>query len=242
MNTSFRNSVANSPWVLLLLLTFVGLAAGCSSGSGNLFMRGTPTVLRPGQTNIIERRVTNYVAVTSYLTNLVTLQAASTNAAGEWVPAVVQPQLVPTTTRVPSVSVQYEAQILPPVIVTNLGLAPAVTGAVQVAGDLAPVPWAGGVGNLLLALAGGVFGVINHRRAKQALGEKASWQSAAAVGVQGIEQLRLAALSLPGYTPTMDRHVMQGIVGMQYAAGVKPLIEGLVEAQTERTLPPASHP
>jgi len=224
-------------WFIRLVVVAL-LLSGCSAvdGVSGFLVRKSPTVVRAGRTNIIERTITNYVAVTTYVTNLVTLQAASTNAAGAITPAILQPQVTAQTSTVPVLHTSYEAQILPAVVVTNLSLAPTVSGAVSVAGDLAPVPWASGAANVLLAVAGGVFGWINHRRANKALGEKETWQSAATVGVHSVEQIRAAALKIPGYTPEIDKQVMQAIVGMQYAAGVKTEIGEIVDKETGFTL------
>jgi hypothetical protein len=82
-NCSTQNSGSLFPRVATLLL--VALASvflfGCqSSGASSLFLRKTTTVVSPGSTNYVPVLVTNYVGVTRYLTNFVTVLAAATLA------------------------------------------------------------------------------------------------------------------------------------------------------------------
>lgn len=224
--------------ILAFIAAFIALALlpGCAWLESGGLVRHTPTVVRAGATNYVERLVTNYVGVTAYITNLVTVQAAGTNALGAYQPAVVQPQLIPTTTMLPVIRTNLEVQILPAVVVDQLSLAPAVSGGVSLAGQLAPVPWASGAAEIALALAGSVFAFVNHRKAKAALGERDTWQNVAKVGVLGVESIRKAALQLPGYTPEIDARVMGGLIGMQRAAGIKAEVEDLVARNTGKTL------
>jgi len=243
--TQGRAAAAASPagWAILplaFLLIAIGLLPGCSvlGKSGDLFARKTPTVVQAAQTNYVPVVVTNYVGVTRYLTNYITLQEATTNAnTGVVTPAIIQPMVAVTNTVVPMLTTNLQAIVLPAKTYDALSLSPVVTGAVQVAGDLAPVPWAHGVGELLLATVGGVFAFINHRRAKKALGEKEQWRDTAATVIQNFEHLRAAAKKLPAYTEQMDTDIMRVVTGMQYAVGVKPLVEEVVQAQkVESTL------
>lgn len=232
----------SAPIILAIfaLGVFAALLPGCQAlgKASDFLIKKTPTVVRPAQTNIIEVVRTNFVGVTTYLTNYVTVQVATTNATtGAVTPAVIQPQITANNSVVPFLQTNLQAVVLPAVVVTNLSLAPTVTGAVQIAGDLAPVPWAGGVGSILLGVAGSIFGFINHRRANAALGQKETWQATARTLVGNVETLRTAALKIPGYTPAVDAQVMRVIEGAQYAAGVKEEIAGVVAQHTDQTLP-----
>jgi hypothetical protein len=222
-------------WLFVLVL---GLTAGCSvfSKADNLVVKRTPVTLREARTNTIERVVTNYVTATHYITNLVTIVPASTNAAGEvLVPAIVQPQVVPLVTRQAVVTTNLEVLYMPPVVTTNYSLAPGLVGAVQTAGELAPVPWGGALGSGVIAVAGIVFGWFNRRRALKALGEKETWQTAAKTVVENFEELRKTALRIPQYAK-IDGQIMNIVKGAQLAAGVKPEITGLVDAITDHTV------
>jgi len=224
----------------LVLGVLAMIAPGCSAlGSAkDLFVKRTPTVVREAQTNYVQVLRTNYVGVTAYITNYVTLQAAATNAAtGAITPAIVQPQLIPQDTVVPITVTNLQMQILPAIIVTNLSVSPALSGAVQVAGDLAPVPWGGAVGSLLLGVVGSVFGFINHRRANAALGEKDTWQDATRTLVGNFETYRSSMLKLPGYTPALDAQIMRIVEAAQYAAGVKDTVAAVVNEHKTQTLP-----
>jgi hypothetical protein len=229
-------------FAVLALLAFFPLTGCKAMGKAEDFLlRKTPTVVRAAQTNVIERVVTNYITSTRYLTNLVTIVAATTNAAGEvLVPAIVQPQIIPTITRQAVLETNLEVLVRPAVVVTNYGLAPTVVGAVQQAGDLAPVPWGGALGSGLVAVASIAFGWFNRRRALKALGEKETWETAASVVVDNFETLRRAALQLPEYAK-IDARVMKIVKGDQLAAGVKPEITSLVDANTDHTLPLEIH-
>ena len=223
-------------WAATLILLVVGLAfSGCSSSGGNasgFLIRKTPTVVQAAQTNFVPVTVTNYVGVTRFLTNFVTIAESATNAnTGVVTPAIIQPLVSSTNVVEAVVETKLQPIILPAKTYDSLSLAPTVTGAVQMAGDLAPVPWAGGVASLLTALGGGVLAFINHRRAKAALDEKSSWQDTASVVIQNFEHLRDAAKKLPQYTPEMDAQIMRVVTGAQYAMGVKPNVEAVVQEQ-----------
>lgn len=217
---------------LLVLLASVFLFGCQSAGAGGLFLRKTTTVVAPGSTNYVPILVTNYVGVTRYLTNYVTVQAATTNAqTGEVTAAVIQP-LISTTNAVQAVvETKLQPIILPAKTYDALSLAPTVTGAVQIAGDMAPVPWASGAGSLLLAAASTVLAVINQRRAKKANDEKATWKDTANTVVANFETLRSAAKKLPGYSEAWDTEIMRVVQGVQHAVGVKETVADLVQEQ-----------
>ena len=221
-------------WILVLVL---GLVSGCSvfSKADNLVVKRTPVTLREGRTNTIERVVTNYVTTTHYITNLVTLVAASTNALGEVTAPVVQPQVVPLVTRQAVVTTNLEVLYSPAVVTTNYSLSPGLVGAVQTAGDLAPVPWGGALGSGVVAVASIAFGWFNRRRALKALGEKETWQTAAQTVVENFEELRKTALRIPQYAK-IDADVMKIVKGAQLSAGVKPEITSLVDSITDHTV------
>lgn len=200
-----------------LLLGVLGLLfAGCATSA--------PTVLRPAQTNRVRLLVTNSVPTTTFMTN--TLAAGGS-------------EVVSVTNLVTRVVTNVVEVVTPAVTYQEVKLPPLLTGAVQAAGAVAPVPWAGGAASLLVGLGGIVVGWVNKRRRDKALGEAVDWKDTAATLVGNVETLRLAALKLPAYTPQMDANVMRAIKTAQSLAGVKGKVHELVEQHTQDTLPAA---
>lgn len=199
-------------------LSFILVATvllGCTS-----VLKETPELVRAA--------TTNFVSITQYVTNVVTLRVATTNLAGEITPAVVQPQVLASVSQVPVV--------VPAIFTTNYSIAPAVATGATVAGALAPVPWGGTAAAGLLAIGNGILAWVNHRRKQKALGEKETFETATRVGVQSLEMLRKVALTIPQYTPEIDRRVMKGVVGLQVAAGIKTVVGDIVTRTTGDTV------
>jgi hypothetical protein len=190
------------------------LLAGCATSA--------PTVLRPASTNTVRLLVTNSVPVVSF--------TDSVDAAGHT-------NVVAATNLVTRVVTNVVEVVTPAVTYQEVKLPPLLTGAVQAAGAVAPVPWAGGAASLLVGAAGIVVGWVNKRRRDKALGEAVDWKDTAATLVGNVETLRLAALKLPAYTPQMDANVMRAIKTAQSLAGVKAKVHELVEQHTQDTLP-----
>ena len=199
--------------------------AGCQSP---LLIQRTPVVVREAATNYVSVVRTNFVGVTTYLTNYVTVQAAVTNSDGMVTPAVVQPQITAQQRILPVVTSTVEPIVLPSVVVTNLAPGAAITGAITAAGELAPVPWSGGAAHVLLALLGTGFGVVNEFRRKKALNEKADLRSTATVLINGINTAREAAKGLPGYTDAWDDKLLSTLQTAQVLTGTKPIVETLL--------------
>ena len=208
----------------LVVLAVVGLAlCGCETSR---------VILRPAQTNDIA--VVTREAVPVIATNEVIRTELNLIPGG---PEIRTTQLVTVTNTVFELRTNIVRVITPEVAYTNVVLNPLVTGGVQLAGDLAPVPWAGAASGIFGIVSGGVLAWINNRRRKAALGEAESWQETAGVLVDNVEAVRKAALALPGYTREMDKKVIRGIETAQRLAGVKARVHGLVEERTEDTMP-----
>jgi hypothetical protein len=190
--------------------------AGCQSP---LLIQRTPVVVREASTNYVTVVRTNFVGVTTYLTNYVTVQAAVTNSDGVVTPAVVQPQITAQQRTLPVVT---------STVVTNLAPGAAITGAITAAGELAPVPWSSGAAHVLLALLGTGFGVVNEFRRKRAVNEKADLRSTAKVLINGINTAREAAKGLPGYTDAWDDKLLSTLQTAQVLTGTKPIVETLL--------------
>lgn len=222
---------------LLSILALVALT-GCSS----LIVKRTPVELLPSRTNIVQVVTTNIVTREVWTTNSVQVAPQRTNDLGQILAPVFQ--LLPVRELISTVALQTNLTpiISPSVWMTNLSLAPTATTAIETAGNLAPVPWGGLLGQGLTALAGLGFTAYNwlgKRRALKAAGEAQSsaetFESATVATVKGLEELRKVALKVPGYTPDIDRNVMHVVQGIQVAAGVKRVVADIVEEHTSDT-------
>lgn len=212
---------------LIIVAAISGLVAFLVTGCVH-----TPVMVRPAQTNVVEVIRTNVV------------QIVQTNTVTEVRPGTRDPvtNTIVVTNLVSSMSTNVLTLVSPPIFYTNLSLSPMVETAAKTAGDLAPVPWGGAAGSVVVGLAGAILAAVNNRRRKAALGEKATWQETAGVLVQNVETVRKAALSIPGYTPEIDLHVVRTLETSQRLAGVKDLIHNLVEEHTGDTLPRPPEP
>jgi hypothetical protein len=219
----------------LLALTYL---SGCQS---------TPVVVRPASTNYVDQVVTNYTSVTNYVTNVVEIAAATTNAnTGEVTPALLQPQILPTVTLAPKVVTNVVEIRTPPITYDQLSLSPLVPVAAQIAAEVSPVPWAAAGAGVFSAIASAVVSFVNRRRkleaeaqAANAQSKSATLQAAAEVLVQNMEQIRTAAIGLPGYTPELDTKIVRAWEAAQRGAGanVKELIAAIVAEKTDTTIP-----
>ena len=203
----------------------------CLTGCNTLFTRKTPELLVPSSTNIVQVVVTNTVQREVWTTNRVELPGG-----------VVSLQPVRDLVIEQTLHTNMLVQIQPAVWFTNITVSPALTGAIQTAGDLAPVPWGGLAGQGLAALLGIAAAGYNWFGKRKALKEAGvaqttanNWASATKATVMGLEHVRSVALKIPGYTPEIDRQVMQVVQGIQVAAGIKPQIENLVANYTSKT-------
>lgn len=222
---------------ILLILALVSLT-GCSS----LIVKRTPVELLPARTNIVQVVTTNVVTREVWTTNSVQVAPQRTNDLGQILAPVFQ--LMPVRELISTLSLQTNLTpiISPPVWMTNLSLAPTATSAIETAGNLAPVPWGGLLGQGLTALAGVGFAAYNwfgKRKALKAAGEAQStaqtFEDATVATVKGLEELRKVALKVPGYTEQIDRSVMQVVQGIQVAAGVKKVVADIVDDHTGTT-------
>lgn len=213
-------------YLFLACLALVALLlAGCES---------VRVVLRPAQTNDIAIRVTNSVP------ELASVERVSTSlnpiAGG---PEIRTTNVTVVTNFVQAIEEKVIRVVIPEVAYTNVTLSPIVSMGVQTAGAVAPVPWAGTAATAVIGVLGSVFGLVSERRRRAALGEKETWKDTASVLVDNVETIRKAALTIPGYTPQIDKQVIRGIQLAQSAAGieVKDRIHRLVEDQTTPTVP-----
>lgn len=223
---------------LPIILLSLFLCSGCSS----LFVSRTPVEIVPSRTNTVQVVTTNIVQREIWTTNTVQVAPQRTNDVGVILPAVFQ--LTPVRDLVSTAILQTNQQtvILPPVWFTNLSLGSGVSTAIQTAGELAPVPYGGLIGQALTALAGIGFTAYNwfgKRKALKASGAAQStaktFQDATVAVVKGLEEVRKVALQAPGYTPTIDKNVMNVVQGIQTVMGVKKLVADLVEEHTGST-------
>lgn len=213
--------------VAVSVLAFVAIV-GCQS---------TPVVVKPATTNYVEEVRTNYTSVTNYVTNVVEIVAASTNATtGEVTPAIVQPHILPAITFAPTYTTNISEIRTPPLIYTNLSLAPWVPATTQVVAEASGVPWATSAAGLITTGIAGVMAWINRKRQLEAEGKALTWQTATEVVVQNVEHMRQAAQEIPGYTTEIDTKLVRAMEAAQRAAGVKQVIAGVVDVKTDRTL------
>jgi len=218
--------------VVLVLLT------GCSS----LVVKRTPVELAPARTNVVQIVTTNIVQREVWTTNTVQIAPQRTNDAGVVLPPLFSVQPVRDLVATQVLQTNLQPIVSPAVWFTNLSLADGAQTAIRAAGDIAPVPWVGLASQAVTGLAGVAFGVVNwlgRRKALKAAGVAQSsadqFRDATQATVMGFEQLRKVALNVPGYTPEMDRNVMNVVQGIQVAAGVKELVHSMVEEHTETT-------
>lgn len=193
------------------------LLPGCTS---------TPVMVRPAQTNVVEVVRTNYV------------QVIQTNTVVEVRDSIPVTNTVVVTNALLSMTTNVLTLVSPPVFYTNLSLSPIVETAVKVGGDLAPVPWGGAAGGVVVGLIGAAMAVVNEKRRRTALGQAMSWETTAGVLVENVETVRKAALAIPGYTPQIDKSVVRSLEVAQRLAGVKDRIAGMVEERTDYTHTP----
>jgi hypothetical protein len=191
---------------------------------------GTVQQLAPATTNL----------VTLIATNAITIPAQTNAATGVVTPPSVQYQF---TTNVAPV-------VQPAVYFTNLALAPAISTGIASADTMASaagVPWSHTAAEVTLAALGAFLSWTNLRNRQKLAAEidnhsttQSSLNTAQDVAqtlVQNFEQLRQAALTVPGYTRQIDDKVMTAIQVAQQLAGVKDQINALVDEHTGTTLP-----
>lgn len=208
---------------LLSLALVAALATGCQTAR---------VVLRPAQTNDVALRVTNSVPE---VTQSEVIRTELNPVPGG--PELTFTNFVTKTNLVLRVETNIVRVIVPEVAYTNVSLSPVVTTGVQVAGELAPVPWAAGAAGLIGTLSTGILAWVNNSRRKKALGEAQTWEETAGVLVDNVEAVRKQALLIPGYTKEIDAKVVRGLEVAQRVAGVKDRVHSLVEERTEDTVP-----
>jgi hypothetical protein len=214
------------------------LCAGCSSFG----ITRTPVELVPARTNVIQVVTTNVIQREVWSTNTVQVAPQRTNDAGITLPPLFSLQPVRDLVATQILQTNLQPVITPPVWFTNLALSDGVTTAIQTAGDLAPVPWGGILGQGVTAIAGVAFGVMNwfgRRKALKQAGEAQTtadtFKDATKATVLGFEELRKIALRVPGYTEEMDKNIMRVVTGIQVAAGVQPVVAAIVDEHTGYT-------
>ena len=223
----------------ILLISLLGLS---TSGCRSLLVERTPVEVAPARTNYVQILTTNVVTQEIWKTNTI-VQVPQRVENGITLPPVVTLQPVRELQSVTQVQTNLQTIVLPAVYYTNLALGSAAKTAITTAGDLAPIPWGGALGEGLVALSGLVFGAVNlfaKRKALKAAGEAQSnaelYKDASVVLVKNVEQVRQAALKVPGYTPALDRNVVRGMQALQTAAKVGGVIADMVNEHTGETL------
>ena len=195
---------------LLISLLLVAATCGCATVRRALYDE-KPVQLTP--------QATNQVVV--ILTNATPTAVTNVSPAGVTTVSL-------TTNYVVTLSTNYV--VTPATWATNLVVKPSVEATVDVAGA-APVPGApiaGAVASLAIAA---YASWVNRRN-------QATAAKVAGTLVDNFEQLRKVALTLPGYTPTVDYAVMADVKNLQLGAGVKHIINGIVDQRTEPTTKP----
>jgi len=193
---------------------------------------------QPGAIEQLAPATTNLVTVIA--TNAITIPAQTNAATGEVTPAIITYQLATNVARV----------VQPAAYFTNLALAPIVPNSISAAdtaASAAGTPWSHTAAEIALAAISALLSLTNLRNRQQLVSEinnHAGTQSAlsqaqdvAQTLVQNFEQLRQAALTIPGYTRQIDDKVMTAIQVAQQLAGVKDQINTLVDEHTNATLP-----
>jgi hypothetical protein len=207
---------------LFAIVLFASLLAGCA---------GVRTVLRPAQTNAVP--VVTFVKTPQVQTDAV-VSTVLNPVPG--MPPLVTTNFVFRTNYVTTTVTNIVNVVTPEVTYQRLEVPAGIAGTVSLAAGAAPVPWAGTAASVGLALAGAVFGFINQRRAKQALGEKLTLEDVAVTLVENVETLRTAALKIPEYK-AQDLAVIRQIESEQRSAGpeVHGIIRDMVEDRTADT-------
>ena len=198
---------------------------GCGTAGNLLTQPGTIETLRPAQTNYVTITATNLVTVTNTVDG------------------------VETVTATPVVSATVQPVILPAITFTNQAVSAMATTALNsagVGGTMLGVPFSPLIVQALLAAAALAVTWLNQRNRRKLLAEQAGHAETADalalaedVGktlVLNLEQLRKTALQVPGYTPDIDNRVMTIIQQVQEAAGVKSVVNDLVDEHTGYTL------
>jgi hypothetical protein len=193
---------------------------------------------QPGSIEQLAPATTNFVSV--IVTNTITLPAQTNAATGDVTPGGIQLQLATNVAPVVHAATYF----------TNLALSPIVQSSItaaDTAASAAGIPWSHTVAEIVLALIGATLSWTNFRNRQQLLSEidshantrsaLSATQDVAQTLVQNFEQLRQAALTVPGYTRQIDDKVMTAIQAAQQIAGVKEQINTLVDEHTGTTLP-----
>ena len=193
---------------------------------------------QPGAIEQLAPATTNLVTVIA--TNAITIPAQTNAATGEVTPPVITYQLATNVARV----------VQPAAYFTNLALAPIVPNSINAAdtaASAAGTPWSHTAAEIALAAISAALSWTNLRNRQQLVSEISNHtdtqsalsqaQDVAQTLVQNFEQLRQAALTIPGYTRQIDDKVMTAIQVAQQLAGVKDQINTLVDEHTNATLP-----
>lgn len=208
--------------VIMTATLSIGLLTGCASSA---FLTKTPVQVAPSTTNYVAKVVTNEIPITLYTTNMQGVTITTTNF--QAITQVITNQIV-----------------IPAVYYTNLSLSTNVESIVQQTGQTAGALWppAAWIVTGLLALSHVGLGFYNNKKLSVAKGEtQSALQNAKVLGetlVQNVEQVRQAALTIPGYTPAIDEKVMDAVTLLQSATGTKAQIADIVENTTGDTVVP----
>ncbi len=233
--------------IVPLLCAVAALLLSACGANSDLLVKRSPVVLRPAQTNSIV--VTNFMTVTNFTTNLVTLTVTNQDTGA--ITTAQQPQILPEVKVTQLVTTN--TVVLPAVTYTNIALSGGVESVVKGAGNVAGVagvPFASTIAAGLLALSHLFFGFRNRRamaRAQAQIDQTADdhdktkealnvAKDAVSTLVSNFEELRKTALTVPGYTPELDKKVMDRVQQVQNLMGVKPLIESAIEDHTGDTV------
>lgn len=204
----------------------------------------------PARTNFVTIPVTNTIEKIVIVTNFVQATAASTNAAGAFVPPTFVQQTDTKKVVEQIITTNVVPVVTPAITWSSNYVAPWASTGVEMGGNIAGVagvPFASTAASGILALSTLVLGFLNRKAKAKAMAlaagreEDQSALEIAKMGVktlvENIEQIRGVAKQIPGYTKELDGKIMTGVQLAQYAAGseVKSLIEETVNKTTEDT-------
>jgi hypothetical protein len=194
---------------LLISVLLAVSVCGCATVRKALYTE-KPVQVSPASTNSVVTAVTN--AVPTITTNTLTSGDVIVTRGTNY-------QVALTTNYV----------VLPAVWTTNLVGKPEVETATTAAGS-APVPGAPIAASIASLAIAAYASWVNRRN-------QATAAKVAGTLVDNFERLRQVAMSIPGYTPAVDDALMVQVKDSQAAAGVKSIINEIVDNRTEATTP-----
>lgn len=189
--------------ISVIVLSLAVLLSGCST-MRRAFYNQTPVQITPASTNAVVVARTNAIPIT--VTNRVT-------------PDLIE--VVSTTNYVVHLATNYV--VTEATWGTNLTVRPGVVAATTAAEGL-PVPGAPIAASAVSLAIAAYASWVNRRNQSKA-------DQVAGTLVDNFEHLRQTALKIPGYTPEIDRNVMNVVKAAQRDTGAKEAITRIVDTR-----------